>query len=120
MKKSILIVDDDHSVCKTTARLLSTAYSTSTASSGKEALDILNRKQQFDLILMDMMMPGIDGLELLKKLRTQNKEIAVIMMSGFFTIDSAIVASNYGAKAYITKPFDLEELNKTIKNALNE
>ncbi|RJQ47947.1 MAG: response regulator [Nitrospiraceae bacterium] len=120
MKKTILIVDDDFSVCKTTARLLSPTYSTVIASSGREALDIINQKKRFDLVLMDMMMPEIDGLELLKKLRSHNKEMAVIMMSGYFTIDSAIDASNYGAHAYLTKPFDLEQLNKSIKSALHE
>ena len=120
MKKSILIVDDDSSICKLTARLLSPDYSTAIASNGREALQILSEKKKFDLVLMDMVMPEIDGMELLNTLRSSNKNIAVIMMSGFFTIDSALEASSQGAYAYISKPFDPEDLRLSIENALRD
>lgn len=120
MKKSILIVDDDQSICKTTSKVLGGKYVTFTASNGREALDILNQKERIDLVLIDMMMPEINGVELLERLRFKNKDIAVIMMSGYFTIDSALESMNQGAYTCISKPFDFDRLEMSIQNALHK
>jgi len=119
MKKTILIVDDDRNVCKATARALSGQYMTYTALSGKQALEIIQKENNIDLVLTDMMMPAMDGIELLGKIREISKKTAVIIVSGFYTIDLALEAVNQGAYAYLTKPVDVDNRKLSIQSALN-
>ena len=119
MKKTILIVDDDKNVCKVTAKALSAKYITHTAFSGKQALEIMQKENNIDLVLTDVIMPAMNGIELLEKIRKTHKKIAVIMISGFYTIDLALDAVNQGAHAYLTKPIDVNNLELSILSALN-
>jgi YesN/AraC family two-component response regulator len=72
---------------------------------GEEALEKV-RESRFDLILADIKMPGLDGLEMLRKLRDAEKDTVVIVMTGYSSLDSAIKAIKYDASDYLTKPFD--------------
>ena len=119
MKKTILIVDDDRNVCKATARALSGKYITHTALSGKQALEIIQKDNNIDLVLTDVMMPAMNGIELLGKIRKTHKKTAVIIVSSFYTIDFALEAVNQGAHAYLTKPVDIDNLELSIQSALN-
>jgi DNA-binding NtrC family response regulator len=118
MKKSILIVDDDKNTCKGIAEALSKAYITYDASNGLEALEVLGKNTDIELVLTDMIMPEMNGIELLEKIRAANDDIVVILITGYSSIESAVEAMRKGAYDYITKPIDLNKLEITIKNAL--
>jgi DNA-binding NtrC family response regulator len=118
MKKSVLVVDDDKDTCKSISRALSNDYLTFTASNGREALEILNKSEDIDVVLTDMMMPEMNGIELLENIRSTNSDIVVIMITGHSSIESAVDAMRLGAYDYINKPVDLNKLEITLKNAI--
>ncbi|MEK6528742.1 MAG: response regulator, partial [Nitrospirota bacterium] len=104
MKKSILIVDDDKTTREAVVNALSHDYITHTASNGQKAMNILNENEDIDIVLTDLMMPEMDGMELLEKINSMNNDIPVIMITGYSSIDSAVDAMRKGAYDYITKP----------------
>jgi len=118
MTPSILIVDDDRNTREGVARELSANYETFIAPNGTEALNILNDRGDIDIILTDLMMPSMDGIELLEKVHTSFKNTSVILITGYSSIESAVDAMRKGAYDYITKPIDLNKLEIIIKNAL--
>ncbi|WP_457755888.1 response regulator [Thermodesulfatator indicus] len=85
-------------------------------SNGAEALDLLKR-ENFDLLITDLKMPGLEGIELLKEAKKINPRILVIVITGYASLDSAIEALKEGAYDYIRKPFSLEELKVSVNNA---
>lgn len=114
----ILIVDDEKSVRETLREMLEyEGYEVVEADSGLQALDLFSQ-QSFDVVLCDIKMPGMDGLELLDKI-LQSYDIPVIMISGHGTIDTAVDAIKKGAFDFIIKPFDLNRLLISIRNALD-
>ncbi|MEF9476305.1 MAG: sigma-54 dependent transcriptional regulator [Candidatus Mariimomonas ferrooxydans] len=118
MKRAILIADDDKNTREAVAKALSADYITYTAANGQEALALLDKNEDIDIILTDMMMPKISGIELLEKIRSTNNDVIVIFITGYSSIESAVEAMRGGAYDYITKPLDLNKLEITIKNAL--
>ncbi|OAG28134.1 hypothetical protein TH606_03065 [Thermodesulfatator autotrophicus] len=86
------------------------------ASNGIEALEFLKR-EDFDLLITDLKMPGLEGIELLKEAKKINPRILVIVITGYASLDSAIQALKEGAYDYIRKPFSLEELKVSVNNA---
>lgn len=118
--KKILIVDDEREICTFFSYLLSKkGYQVTTVQSGREALEIIDR-DKFHLALLDLKLPDLDGLTLLRKLKEKNCRCQVIIMTGYSTVKSAITAMQLGALDYIEKPFDdLNELEKLIDSALN-
>ena len=119
-KKSILIVDNDKAVCSTVSKLLSSDYNTQTAFSGREALVLMKKDKNIDLVLTDMVMPEMSGFELLDKARAVNPDVAAVVVSGYYTIDSALEAADHGAYALLSKPFEIDTLFTTVENALKE
>jgi len=116
---TILVVDDQKTVCYSLQRFLeSEGYNVFTAVSGEEALKIVNDKIPA-LVIMDVRMPEMDGLEVLEKIKKSHPKIQVIMMTAFSTTEKAIHAMKLGAYDYITKPFDLDEIRLIIKKALS-
>lgn len=118
MKPSILIVDDEKTIRKNLAQYLSDNYTTYIASNGNEAFEIISENSDIEVILSDVKMPEMDGIGLLDKVKSSNKNIVTIFMTGFSTIESAVDAMKKGAFDYMTKPLDLTKLEITIKNAL--
>ena len=114
--KTVLVVDDEEVIRDFFIRAL-TGYKVLTASSGEEALDII-RKDKPDLVLLDIKMPGIDGIETLKRIKEIDSSIVVIMLSAFATLENNIAAARLGAYTSIAKPFDLEEMKSIIKVAM--
>ncbi len=113
----ILITDDDIDLRELLTEAVGNwGYKTSVAKNGEEALKKL-RMERFDMVITDLMMPGMDGLALLKKIRELDKEILVIIITGYATIETAVKAIEEGAYDYIAKPFRLDELMIVIKNA---
>lgn len=117
-EQKILIVDDELPVCKSIASVLEDqGYSITTALSGEEAL----KKQEStepDIIIADLMMPGISGMDLLKTVKERRPETIVIMVTGYPSIASAVQAIKLGAFDYIPKPFTPEELRSLVSRAV--
>jgi DNA-binding NtrC family response regulator len=114
----ILVVDDDDSLRRVTQFQLEQAgYPVETAGSGNEALAALE-KACFDLVITDLNMPGMTGLDLLKTLRAEYQEISIIIVTAYGSIESAVTAMKSGAYDYITKPVNQEELLLVIQRAL--
>ncbi len=118
MKPSILIVDDDEVMLKTLSDVLKKrGYEVFSVGSGNGALSMI-KKNIIDLILLDMRLPDIDGLEVLKKIKEFDTEILVIMMTAYSDIQTAVSAIKSGAYDYINKPFELDELKLLIEKGL--
>jgi len=118
MKPAILIVDDERPTCESLARYLSGGYKTYTAYNGRQAVRMIEENSDIALILSDIKMPEMDGMELLEKLTAGNNDALVIFMTAFSDIESAVKAIRKGAYDYLTKPLDLEKLDVSIKNAM--
>lgn len=113
----ILITDDDSDLRELlTEAVKNWGYAVSVAKDGEEALRKL-RMERYDVVITDLMMPGMDGLTLLQKIKELDKEILVIIITGYATIETAVKAIESGAYDYIAKPFRLDELMIVIKNA---
>ncbi|MDO9256928.1 MAG: sigma-54 dependent transcriptional regulator [Bacteroidales bacterium] len=119
-KISILIVDDEESV-RESLNLWFTedGFRVECAENAKQALSILE-SDVFDIILTDLKMPGMDGLELLQRIKTLNKDSIIIVMTAFATVDTAVRALKEGAFDYVTKPFDPDDLSHLIRNATKQ
>ena len=116
-KISILIVDDEESVRDSLSNwFLEDGYQVECAEHAKKALQLLE-SAHFDIILADIKMPGMDGLEMLKRIKALRKDAIVIMMTAFATVNTAVVALKDGAYDYVTKPFDPDDLSHLIRNA---
>ncbi|HLN54228.1 MAG TPA: sigma-54 dependent transcriptional regulator [Lentimicrobium sp.] len=116
-KISILIVDDEDSVRDSLYNwFIEDGYQVETAEDAKKALTILE-SESYDIILADIKMPGMDGLEMLRRIKTLNHEAIVIIMTAFATVDTAVQALKDGAFDYVTKPFDPDDLSHLIRNA---
>ena len=115
---TILVIDDEEIMREILETLLTReGYEVRLASSGSEGLD-LARALPFDAALVDIMMPGIDGIETLDELRRIDEDLAVVIITAFGSIESAISAMKSGAFDYITKPFKNEEVLVVIRNAM--
>jgi signal transduction histidine kinase len=117
-KESLLIVDDEQSILELCERILSKAgYQVTTASSGAKAVE-LARQQQFDLLLTDLKMPGLGGLETFQAVREIDPDIAGIVLTGFGTMETAIEALRLGFTNFILKPFTSDQLLQAVEEAL--
>lgn len=116
--ETILIVDDEKNYLVVLEALLSPeGYEILTCQNAKDALELI-RNSDLDLVITDMKMPGMSGMELLKSCKAMKSELPVIIMTAFGTIEMAVEAMREQAYDYITKPFQNEELKLTVKKAL--
>jgi two-component system nitrogen regulation response regulator NtrX len=116
----ILIVDDEVGILKTLSGILSDeGYSVTTRSNGPQAIEVILETPP-KLVLLDIWMPELDGIETLQKIREISPSLTVVMMSGHGSIESAVKAIKLGAYDYIEKPLSLEKVTLVIKHALNE
>jgi len=115
----ILLVDDEHEfVAILTQRLTQRNYSVTFAHSGKDALVQLEDDKEIDVVILDVKMPGVDGIETLKLIKEKWPFIEVIMLTGHSTLDSAIDAIKIDANDYLLKPIEMEQLVSKIKKAV--
>ena len=120
MGYSVLVVDDETNIRKTLEGVLSDdGYHVLQAGDGTLALEVLSRSF-VDAVLLDVWLPGMDGLETLKRIREAYPIVPVIMISGHGTIDMAVKAVKMGAFDFISKPPDLNRLLITIRNAIDK
>ena len=119
-KISILIVDDEESVRDSLFNwFIEDGYRVECAENAKKALTLLE-SDQFDIILADIKMPGMDGLEMLRRIKSIKPDSIVIVMTAFATVDTAVKALKDGAYDYVTKPFDPDDLTHLIRNATKQ
>jgi excisionase family DNA binding protein len=116
----ILIVDDEQTVRDLVAKTLSMAdYDVDTAPDGPSALDRLNTTE-YDLLITDLKMPGMDGLSVIREVRRRSSELPIVIITGYSTEASAIEAINLGVSGYLTKPFRLPRVLAVAARALGE
>ena len=121
MERHRLLIVDDESVIRDGLRriLENESYAVETCSSGFQAIEIMQQRE-FDLIITDLKMPGMSGMEVLKSVRTLQPNIPVILITGYASIDTAVAAMKNGASDYISKPFAPDILLEKVHNALNQ
>jgi len=119
MNETILVVDDEESICKSLKAILSDeGYQVLVAGSGEEAVKIVEEEMP-QLVLLDVWLPGMDGLETLKAFKKINPQALVIIMSGHGTIETAVKATKLGAFDFIEKPLSLDKIIILVNNAIN-
>ncbi|MBW2709618.1 MAG: response regulator [Deltaproteobacteria bacterium] len=115
----VLIVDDELVFCENMTRLLNTrGYQTKAVNEGEEAIRVLE-KEAYDVAVLDLKMPGMNGIDILKKLNELNISSQVIMLTGHGGVDTAMEAIKLGAYDYIPKPCGVDELCEMINNSQN-
>ena len=117
MRKRILIVDDEEIVVRSCLRILSgDEYKVDVANNGLDALAKI-AVQDYDMIILDIMMPKMNGMEVLQRVKESHPDIDVIMITGLNEIDTAVKAMKLGAFDYLPKPFDPEEFETVVARA---
>lgn len=117
-KKRVLLIDDEARVRTSLKMVLDPLYEILQAGDGHEGLDLF-RKEEPDLVLLDVVLPGTDGLAVLQTLRMERKATPVIMLTGTKSVKTAVDAMKLGAVDYLSKPFDVDELRIVIDRTLN-
>jgi two-component system, NtrC family, response regulator PilR len=118
--EKILVVDDEQSLREVLSIMLKRAgYAVTCAADGEEAVEQLS-KEIFDLVITDLRMPKVDGMEVLKAVKSASPETVVLVITAFATADSAVEAMKQGAYDYLTKPFQVDEVQLIIRNALEK
>jgi DNA-binding NtrC family response regulator len=117
MTEKVLLVDDEKDFLETLAdRMRNRGMTVDTSTSAIDALKRIDT-ESYDAIILDLMMPGMDGLEALKLVKERRPELQVILLTGFGTLEKGIEAMKLGATDFVEKPADLETLTQKIKNA---
>ncbi len=118
MNTRILIVDDEPIVIKSCQRILSdNGYALDSAQNGQEAMSKID-ENPYDLVVLDIMMPGVDGMHVLQQVKERHPEVDVIMMTGLSQVQTAVKAMKLGALDYLSKPFDPDEFKLVVERAL--
>lgn len=119
-KTNILVVDDEKDMCDALRDgLKDKGYSVEATTIGRDALKKI-RKEDYDLVIADIKMPGVDGIKILKFVKNSKPQIGVVLISGYSDLGSAIDATRFGATDYITKPFDITELYFVVRKAIQK
>ncbi|HXZ44338.1 MAG TPA: response regulator, partial [archaeon] len=117
-REKILVIDDDESLRRVLEyNLAQEGYAVLSAASGEQGLELL-KKEGADVVVTDVRMPGMDGLQVLEGVRKVDPNIQVVILTAFGTIEMAVEAMKAGAFHYISKPFNRDELKLTLKKAL--
>lgn len=113
MKSKILIVDDEQNIREIFEKIFSNDYTVFTAANGGIALEIITREKP-SLVLVDIVMPVMDGIDVLKKIKTMKDRPSVIVLTSSEDVRTATKALELGARSYITKPFEVDEIKKIV------
>ncbi len=117
-KNRILVVDDEEALrIVLSAELEGEGYQVANAGDGQEAINIL-ATNEFDLILLDIKMPNVDGFEVLKYVKEHSPKTKVVMLTGFADLKNAIESKKLGAEDFVSKPYDLVDLLTTVERVL--
>ncbi|MEJ2157133.1 MAG: response regulator [Desulfobacteraceae bacterium] len=117
MNEKVLLVDDEEDFLEIMSeRMEARGMSVTTCTSAEEAVDII-KTETFDAIILDFMMPGMDGFQALKEIKSKHPEAQIILLTGHATIEKGVEAMKMGATDFLEKPADIEALEKKIKDA---
>jgi DNA-binding NtrC family response regulator len=117
-KSRVLVVDDEEALrYLLSTELAAEGYEVETASDGDEAIEAIKQKD-YDVVLLDIKMPRVDGFEVLKFIKQNKPEIKVIMLTAYADVKNAIEALKLGASDFVSKPYDLEDILTSINRAL--
>ena len=120
MSEKVLLVDDEPEFLEVMAeRMKARDMNVVTATSAEAALELI-AKESFDAVVLDFMMPGMDGIETLRKLKDDKPELQIILLSGYATVEKSVEAMKLGAMDFMEKPADIEKLAAKIKRAQTE
>lgn len=119
MKYKILVVDDEEIIRELIKDYLENEYIVEVVGTGEKALEILSKDNNFHVIITDIKLPGISGIELLKKIKEKKSFIQVIIITGYPSLESTIKCVESGANYYILKPFRMDEIKTTVKNSID-
>ena len=118
MKAKLLLIDDDANLCQVISyQLKKMGYDVDITNSGREGLEAY-RQGNYDIVLTDIQMPDISGIQVLQEIRKQNKEVVIILITAYGSVENALEACRMGADDYITKPFGQEQLLFVIEKAV--
>ena len=119
-KNRLLVVDDEESLRTVLcSELVSEGFKVQNAGDGDEAIAILD-KEEFDLVLLDIKMPRVNGFDVLKHVKERHPATKVVMLTGFADLKNAIESKKLGAEDFVSKPYDLVDLLTTIERVLSE
>lgn len=120
MKFKVLIVDDDQTIADELKELLmDDGHDVRVVNSGEDGLKVLG-EERFDIVFLDIKLPGMDGVEVLKDIKSKPQSPYIIMVTGYATLETAIESMKSGAFDYISKPFDIDQINKSIDSIIQE
>ena len=115
--EKVLIIDDEREFTEALSERMETrGIKAVTAATGAEALGIVD-KEKFDAVILDMVMPGMDGIETLKRLLEKNPDLQIILLTGHATVQTSVEAIKLGAADFLEKPVDIKKLMEKIKEA---
>jgi DNA-binding NtrC family response regulator len=117
-KKKILICDDELGIRESLNLILQDDYELSFCNNGLECLECLAGRQKFDLILLDIKMPKMNGLDILKQIKEKDRDAKVIIITGYKSMETASEAVKTGAVDYIVKPFSSKDILKSVERNL--
>lgn len=117
----VLVVDDEAVICEVLRDFLTfEGFDVSVAGSGEQAIELLRRDPFYDLVLTDLKMPGMGGLDLMRRIALEHADLVTVIMTGFGTVESAIEAMKHGAFDYILKPFKPEDVVRVLRRGLEK
>ena len=118
MNERVLLIDDEQDFMDVLAeRMRDRGMQVSTTTSPLEAMDLADGEEGYDAVILDLMMPEMDGLEALSRLREKNPDLQIILLTGHATIEKGIEAMKLGAMDFLEKPIDIKTLNEKIREA---
>ncbi|MCK5185852.1 MAG: response regulator, partial [Deltaproteobacteria bacterium] len=116
-RANILVVDDDLGPRESMRMILKNTHNVFMADNGESALRVIEEKP-IDLVTLDLKMPGMPGMDVLKEIKRINKNVEVIIVTGYGTLNTATEAMKHGVNSYITKPYNIEEITSLIDKAI--
>lgn len=117
---NVLVVDDEQDICDYMSLILQqSGYQVTTQSSPDKVLSTL-KSQDFHIVILDLMMPGMSGMEVLEQIRKHDDDIAVVVFTGHPSVDTAVQSLKYSVSDYLKKPCDIDELNESLEKILRK
>jgi len=120
MTEKVLLVDDEEEFVETLAeRMRNRGMEVATSNSGGEALELVD-EEPYDVVVLDLQMPGMDGIEVLERIKRRQPDIQVVLLTGHATVEKGVEAMKHGALEFLEKPIDLSKLSEVIHKAKAE
>jgi len=120
MTEKVLLVDDEEEFVETLAeRMRSRGMEVATSNSGGEALDLVD-SDSYDVVVLDLQMPGMDGIEVLERIKKRQPDIQVVLLTGHATVEKGVEAMKHGALEFLEKPIEISALSEIIQQAKAE